>query len=265
MASTTCGGPERAGPLRRAGLGGRRSAFAALTRGVAGLGLLLIVILWTFVWVHLEAREEMARSASQQTYANLVRAFAEHVSRSVREIDAKLLLLRTAIAAQGERFHLADYTDSAYFKNELILQMTLVDAAGLVVESNLAVPAPPVDLSDRAHIRFHLSKNGETPPDRLFISEPVLGRISKRWSIQFTRRLFTTATSAGGVLVASVDPNSFSNYYKSFDLGAGAITLVGSVDGIVRARGSRSSENFLGRRVLEADRLLATRWKSHAT
>ena len=214
---------------------------ASFAQAAVGFGLLLIATLWAFVYFHVEEQKRLGRVGAERDMSNLARAFSEHVSRSVKEIDASLLLLRRAMQTQGERFKLGDYTNSSYFKNDLILQITSVDRDGYVIDSNLGAPADSMNLSDREHIRVQR----ERTEDLLYISMPLIGRISGRWSIQFTRKILGANGEYSGVLIASVNPESFSNYYSTFDINEGAITLLGR-DGIVRARGSSTDENYLG-------------------
>ena len=75
--------------------------------------------------------------------------------------------------------------------------------------------------------------------DRLFISKPVIGRVSKKWSVQFSRKMVDSTGSFAGMMVISIDPDYFSNFYTGIDLGTGgAISLVG-MDGVIRARASK--------------------------
>ena len=67
-----------------------------------------------------------------------------------------------------------------------------------------------MDLSDREHFRVHRDHPGE---DRLFISKPVLGRVSKQWTIQFTRPIHQNGEFAG-VLVLSIPTSFFADYYQ---------------------------------------------------
>ncbi len=72
--------------------------------------------------------------------------------------------------------------------------MAVIDAQGRLVFSNLAKVEAPVDLSDREHFRVH---RDHPQQDRLYISKPVLGRVSKQWTIQFTRPIHKDGQFAG--------------------------------------------------------------------
>lgn len=231
--------------------------FFALTQAAVSFGLLLIALLWSFVYFHIEEQRRLSRASSERELSNLARAFTEHVSRSIKEIDASLLLLRRAMLTQGDGFKLREYTGSNYFKNDLLLQIASVNRDGFVVDSNLGSPAQSMNLNDREHIKVHRERPGE---DLLYISKPLVGRLSGRWSIQFTRKILDGEGDFDGVLVASVDPEFLSNYYATFDIYDGAITLVGH-DGLVYARGSAVGGDYVGKTVghITAVRAAATR------
>ncbi len=78
---------------------------------------------------------------------------------------------------------------------------------------------------------------GTKDSKQLYISKPVLGRSSGKWSIQMTRRV-NNGWQFWRCRVISMDPFYFTEFYKELDIGKKAsVTLVGT-DGIVRARQS---------------------------
>ena len=68
---------------------------------------------------------------------------------------------------------------------------------------------------------------------------------SGKWSVQFTRRVNKPDGSFNGIVVASLDPNYFSEFYKSLDTGRGSVAVLAGTDGIVRARRS-DEDNTVG-------------------
>ncbi len=57
------------------------------------------------------------------------------------------------------------------------------------------------------------------PEDRLFISKPVVGRVSRQWSVQFTRRFLNSDGKFGGVVVTSLNPAHLTDFYNRIDFG----------------------------------------------
>ncbi len=82
--------------------------------------------------------------------------------------------------------------------------------------------------------------------DKLFISKPVVGRASGKWSVQVTRRFLDAKGKFAGVVVASLNPAHFTNFYNNLDFGSSAsIALIGA-DGIVRSSGGGDGGFALG-------------------
>ncbi|MGA9011099.1 MAG: cache domain-containing protein, partial [Acetobacteraceae bacterium] len=193
------------------------------------LGCVLLLI-WGGIW--LQVRQERAateRAAIKET-SNLALAFEENIIRSIAAIDQVLLIVRDSYARDPGRFDLARWVSDRPFINDQTFQLSLIDASGMLVQSNLAGTRQPVDLSDREHFRVHVGAR----PDTLFISKPLLGRVSNRYSVQFTRRVIGLDGEFLGVVVASLDPSYLARFYESLQIGGGFVMLVG-LDGYVRA------------------------------
>jgi hypothetical protein len=127
--------------------------------------------------------------------------------------------------------------------SEIIVQVAIIDAKGIMRASNAGPqPAPPIDLSDREHFRAHL----DSLDDRLFISKPVIGRVSGRWSVQLTRRFLNRDGKFGGVVVASLNPAHFTSFYNRIEFGSSTTVALLGKDGEVRSSGGASGGFELG-------------------
>lgn len=192
--------------------------------------LLAIILVWVSIVTHLvQERSQDALNAYQDS-GNLARGFGENINRIIEGFDRNLKLLRAAHALNPQDFDLAKIAPADRVLDDLTLQIAITDKAGIMTMGNLPVQGR-VDLSDREHIRVHFG----WPDDNLFISKPVLGRVSQRWSIQFTRKLFDAAGAFNGVLVMSLDATYLARFYESLSIGSGTILLVGLGDGVVRS------------------------------
>src|SRR5262245_5103789 len=169
--------------------------------------------------------------------------FEENVLRSIGEIDKALLYLRRSIETRKETTDFHTIVNTADVLSEIIVQVAIIDAKGTMRASNAGPqPAPQVDLSDREHYRFHVGR----ADDRLFISKPVIGRVSNQWSVQFTRRFSNSDGSFAGVVVASLNPNHLTTFYNKIDFGTSvSISLIGS-DGVIRSSGGNAGGFALG-------------------
>jgi len=212
-------------------------------RGSALLGVVIIAMLWGGIFLKYTQDSHGDLRDAERTSQSFSMVFEENVLRSIDELDNMLFYLRRNIEA---RKGTADYNailHSTDIPGDIVVQVSIIDAQGILRASTAGPqPAPPVDLSDREHYRAQLESN----EDRLFISKPLIGRVSGKWSVQLSRRFLNTDGTFGGVIVVSLDPEHFTKFYSKVDLASsGSISLIGD-DGVVRSAGGQSGNVKMG-------------------
>ncbi len=212
-------------------------------RSSALLGVVIIAMLWAGVGFKYVGDVQADRRDAERTSYNFAMVFEENVLRTIGEIDKSLLYLRRSIESRKDSTDYGTIVSTTDVLSEIIVQVAIIDANGIMRASNVDPrPNPPLDLSDREHFQVHVKAD----KDLLFISKPVIGRASGRWSVQFSRRFLNRDGTFAGVVVASLNPDHLTKFYSKIDLGSTAsISLIGS-DGVVRASGGAAGAFALG-------------------
>lgn len=193
----------------------------------------LALLLWTFIVFDVRRTREQALTGSARELGNLALVFSKEIESSVRTIDISLLELRERWARDAGEFPAVVKRRNFYLDQEAIFQISVIDSQGMLIYSSLdAVPKVPMDLSDRDHFRIHRERGS----DALFISKPVQGRVSGRWSVQFTRPILDQQGKFAGVMVLSVSPEYFQHSAVYQNLPAGSTILLMRGTGEVLAR-----------------------------
>ena len=217
-----------------------RSSFTLRQRLLLAL-ICVIAAMWAAVAWDARKSEEDAHAQMRQQTAALAMSFADHTEAILQRSDHILLQLREDWLANPKIFAKA-ITHHQSLLGDTVFQIAVIAADGTLAFSNLASSSERVDLSDREHFKVH--KDG-APVDRLFVSRPVKGRVSGKWSIQLTRAIFDGARFAG-VVVLSLDPGYFVRYYQRFDLGAQGVVSIVRDTGEMMAR-TVGQEDYIGK------------------
>ncbi|CAA7627830.1 hypothetical protein MCP1_710001 [Candidatus Terasakiella magnetica] len=214
--------------------GGHRGLISSLA-----VGLLLLTLIWAAIVVTTTVDRNERRLDTERTMANVAQAFEERTLRTLGAFDRAIHLLRLEYLRAPTQFPVRAIELQRDIFPDQLLQVSIVGPDGYMVFSNLAGNSSQVYVGDREHFKVHVHSS----TDQLYISQAVLGRISGRWSLQLTRKITSPDGSFGGVIVLSIPPSAFGNFYDSLNLGeGGALTLVG-LDGHIRSRISQSAED----------------------
>lgn len=212
-----------------------RIALHAATQGSAWLGLAMIGLVWLSLNFHLSVERDNALRSASQNASNLVRAFDEHLSRSLRTVDGALVVLRSYYERYPEGFDFRDWVHVTEILGDPAMQFTIVGADGIVKLRSNGPTIPAIDVSDREH--FQILARAQN--DDFVIGKPTVGRGTGKLTVQFSRRIRQPDGSFGGIITASLNPEYFAKFYDSIDIGQYGFVRVIGLDGIVRAAESR--------------------------
>lgn len=219
------------------------------------LSIAMMAMLWSGIALKFKDQAASDYRDAQQNIRNLSLLFNENVLRSVGEADNALLYVRHVIGQQRGTADLQSILMKSMVTSDVINLFSITDERGILRASTMTPGGPPpLDLSDRDHVRFHM----QGTQDVLFLGRPVTSRTLGLWLFPLTRRLTSPDGSFTGVAVASLSPQHFARFYQSIDLGlSGSISLI-RLDGHVLSSGGsgekgrlHTGQNIAGTRLLE--------------
>ncbi|WP_244322725.1 sensor domain-containing diguanylate cyclase [Paraburkholderia dipogonis] len=209
---------------------------------VPALTVLVLGILWVTILLRLQVEKASVMRDTRVAARTLADALETHTLKTVHDVDEIALLVKYGYERTPQSFDLAAYRAYGLITADTALQVTIAGADGRVITSTLPFTGT-VDLKDREHFRVHLSPQNIG----LFISQPVIGRISRQWSIQATRRIDRPDGSFGGVVIVSEDPAYLTDgFYNNAALGERGMIAVLSGRGFMVSRRAGNSPSRSG-------------------
>jgi PAS domain S-box-containing protein len=204
--------------------------------GLIALSVFVVAIMWAALVYDARRTEDAAIAQATRDAGNLAMAFQEHVRRTVGAVDQLMVAVAAEHEANPDEFRLPDWLDRLPMLKGMALQVSMVDRNGLIRATNHG-PDTADDVSHLPPFRHHLEPAAPQP----YISVPVIGRSTKQWSIQITRRMTRDGATFDGIVSVAVDPRYFSQFFDSISIGEHGIVSLAGLDGIVRARQGRST------------------------
>jgi signal transduction histidine kinase/CheY-like chemotaxis protein len=198
---------------------------------IALIGLVMLALVWIVATYEItRSKRDVLHQAELRTAAQS-QVFAEYSESTIKRLNELTLDLRSYWTGDWRTF-----AELIQHRQEIIqdiaFQVAVIDRNGLLAFSNLARPDNRTDLRHREHFRVHQQSPGD---DRLFISTALKGKVSGKWSIQFTRPIFRDGRF-DGVLVVSVSPELFSSFATKLQIRDGAVIAVVRDSGEMMAR-----------------------------
>ena len=199
-----------------------------------------MLVLWSSVaWNHYRSENDAIENSRRHT-ADMALLFASHAAATFKGVDYALREVRDTWTN-----HPAELEEvikrSNNFLGKQILQTGIIDAKGFLRYSTIKTSKLGSYIGDREHFKVH----EDALEDTLFVSRPVIGQLSKKWTIQFTRPIFDKGTYAG-VIAMSVDPDYFVNFYDEAHLGKEGLASMMRDSGEIMVR-SADLEKYIGK------------------
>lgn len=225
------------------------------------LGFLLICLLWGVVVKRLDDERRVVTNQTFNYARLLAAALNEHTVKALHQIDQIARLIKFSYETNPQHFSLKNLVARGIIHNDALVQVAIVNSRGLLIDSSFAIDKKPIHLSDREYFRIHI------PQDigNLYVSKLVLGRISNKWTLQFSRRLNMANGCFAGVVVISVSPTYFTNdFYNGAVFDNGDMIAILAKDGTVLSRRASVNENLASAKNIDLTQTGAYRQLRHA-
>lgn len=195
------------------------------------LGCVLVVAgIWWATLQRIAFEREQAVATAMEANANLAIAFEQQVFRTLKAAEQVAAFVREQYLRHGRGIQLGQWVDQRVIRESMFTIISVVDEHGEIVSSSQTTGR--VSYADREF--FQAQRDSDQ--DALFVSRPVLGRVTGRWQIPMSLRITRPDGRFGGVVVMSVDPGNFTDFHRHANLGRQGLLELTGLDGMVRGR-----------------------------
>lgn len=191
----------------------------------------IILGVWSYITIQTDLEYQRTVMSITRENNNLCKALEEHVRRTIINVNDKILDVKYDYERKGHVDSELQNNLKRMVKDPALYQMGIVNEAGYFAGSAVAA-LPLTNVADRQYFRIQK----EHKAYGIFLDVPLLGRVTGLWNLSFSERINKPDGSFGGVVVASVAPEYFGNFFKTMDIGKERSIVVVGRDGIARVR-----------------------------
>jgi diguanylate cyclase (GGDEF)-like protein len=208
------------------------------------MALLFLPILWIGYFALTASERADALQQARSHGDSIASLFQENTERIFERVDQSLLVVRALYARDPKTFSLKFWADKARIASGDVVQFSMIGLDGYMFDNTSGYSGPPLYLGDREHFKGTLVQ----PDDQLYVAKPVIGRASKKWTIQLARKLVSSDRAPAGVIVGSIDVDMVGRFYDTAGLGDGGSLVLRNADYVVLAARGIDQNTLLGQR-----------------
>ncbi|MGK5093573.1 PAS domain S-box protein [Deltaproteobacteria bacterium TL4] len=187
------------------------------------------VLIFTANW-EANRQEQFRIDFLRNSLEDLAQLADKTIDDRLRKYDEALLVLREAYATDPQSFaRVVDLLRSGPLAEPQVL-VVQADSKGYLAFTDTPNVKPGLYLGDRSYFRF-FADGGE---DRLYIDEPVFGRVTQRYTLPLVRPIYDKLGGFLGAVAVSVLQKTLGEFSPHLKLsGDTAITLVNDVGALI--------------------------------
>jgi signal transduction histidine kinase len=159
-------------------------------------------------------------------------AFAHHSLQVMAQVDTLLKAVRSYYLRTGSLDETDHFIDTLSFDKSIIDNLYLIGP-----DAKVLIARTPEAKGRQLGVRDYMSFHRSTSNDEIFIGQVEKGAVTEKFHFRVTRPIRHPDGSFGGVVLATVTPESFATYYQHLMAGThNTAALLGTVDHKLRAR-----------------------------
>ncbi|HEV7817215.1 MAG TPA: signal transduction protein, partial [Janthinobacterium sp.] len=192
------------------------------------VGLVLCSSLWAVTLLQLREEKKVAERHALQSVASLSKAYAQYLLHTLEQMDQISMQLKYDWEKSGAALHLDELKKSGLYTASQFADVAIFDKAGKPLTSTVPSSRLRIAYDDEYPGGHARNKSGAMDISIGGGRRSGAGQASKTL-INFMRRLEDANGNFDGVIVVSVDPAYFAEFYDSYNLGKfGLLAMVGA-------------------------------------